>query len=146
MWIMMNHSRWQYDLFFKYCSHHHHFWQGYGYWKKHCRTYLYSFISGEYLVEPMMGSYRSYFLHPHWCMIDRVTQRLLLKLIKPTFNHVISSKCLHIKGPSVIAKAIEMINQACKDNLFRHVIRIDIKAYYESINQKILYQNLCNQM
>jgi hypothetical protein len=66
------------------------------------------------------------------------TQLLILKILQPTFKHVISPNCRHLAGPSIIKSVIAQIKRALDNEKYNYYIRFDIKSYYASINHQIL--------
>ena len=56
--------------------------------------------------------------------------------------HVISARCLHLAGPSVIGKTTREIKAALSTGQFHYFCRMDIKGYYASINHGILIDQL----
>lgn len=68
--------------------------------------------------------------------------KCLLEIIKPTFQHIISNRCYHMRGPQGVKLAIRHIHHALQYNTFQYVIRADIKGYYASISRKNLLKQL----
>ena len=66
----------------------------------------------------------------------------MLFLIKPLFKHIISPRCLHLKGPSGVKDALNLTKKAFNKGSFRYFMRIDIKGYYASIDRKILTEQM----
>ncbi len=64
--------------------------------------------------------------------------KLLYRIIKPTFKHVISPACHHLKGPSAIKPITHQLHDALSSKQYRYVIRTDVKSYYASIDITIL--------
>lgn len=66
-------------------------------------------------------------------LVDRIMQNLLLKIIKPTFKHLVHPNCYHMQGPSGVKSATQTVRQALKSQQFKYFIRADIKSFYKSI-------------
>jgi len=99
---------------------------------------LAKFITGTYHFEPMqMISFKDETV-TLWTYADRLFVKTLLFLIKPTFKHIISKRCLHIKGPSGVKTAILWLKNALMTGQFFYFARIDISGYYASIDRNIL--------
>ena len=77
-----------------------------------------------------------------WAYLDRLIMHLIYNIIKPTFKHVTSPLCLHLKGPSVIKQATQQIKNAISSQQFKYFLRLDIKSYYASIDHKILLEQI----
>ncbi len=126
----------------RFFHHNHRFWQDYICWQRQKEQIISNFVKGLYQPQPMVGYNKKKEIEPYWLMGDAVLQRLLLLLIKPTFKHIISKKCLHLSGPSQIKTATFEIEKAIKSPPagvpFRYFIRADIKSYYASISRRIL--------
>lgn len=73
---------------------------------------------------------------------DRILQHILLKIIKPTFKHVMNPNCLHLHGPSGVQYATERIKQVLEDEKPAYFIRADIKSYYRNIPHYKLIQDI----
>ena len=73
-----------------------------------------------------------------WSYLDRLMVHLLHQTIKPTFKHIISDRCTHLKGPSVIKGITQELTDACRSGEYHYFCRMDIKSYYASIDHKIL--------
>lgn len=78
----------------------------------------------------------------HLHLSDRILQNLLLKQLKPTFNHVMSPNCYHLHGPSGVKLATERIKQILAEQKPKYLIRADIKSYYKSIQHHLLIQDV----
>ena len=73
-----------------------------------------------------------------WSFLDRLMIHLLVTILRPTFKHVISPVCLHLKGPSAVKGITQQIKAALLTGQFQYVLRLDIKSYYASIDHRIL--------
>jgi RNA-directed DNA polymerase len=77
-------------------------------------------------------------------LIDRIMQNLLLKIIKPTFKHLVHPNCYHMQGPTGVKTATKIVRQALKNQEFKYFIRTDIKSFYKSILHYKLIEDLKN--
>ena len=127
---------------YKWTSHKHPFWLFYWQWKTHAPQLINRLIQGRYQPQPMIAYYFGGETEPYWPHVDRVIQRILYVLIKPTFKYIIEKTCLHLGGPSAIKKAAHHIEQALKQTPYRYIIRTDIKSYYSSINHSVLKKQI----
>jgi RNA-directed DNA polymerase len=107
-------------------------------WPKQRDLFLTSFIEGTYKFEPLKTYETPEETLVVWSYLDRLFVRALLYIIKPLFKHIISSKCLHLKGPSGVKTALNLVKKAFDVGNFRYFMRVDIKSYYASIDRKIL--------
>ena len=73
---------------------------------------------------------------------DRIFQHILLKVLKPTFKHVMNKNCYHLDGPTGVKYATKRIRQVLKDDKPQYFIRADIKSFYKSIPHYKLIQNI----
>ena len=128
-------------LRYRWCDASHPFWVFYWQWKEQGASLVREFIEGRYQSQPKMG-YNAYgHRDPLYLYQDALLQKILYRIIKPTFKHIISPACHHLKGPGVIKKVAHEITDALELGRYRYVIRTDIKSYYASINHTIL-QNM----
>ncbi len=65
---------------------------------------------------------------------DTLVQKVLYRIIKPTFKAIISSACRHLSGPNEIKHITHEITERLTQQDDRFVIRTDIKSYYASID------------
>ena len=114
------------------------------YWKVYLATWLRNFRMGQHQFSPIIQYHFKDEIIQVWSYLDRLMLHLILKIIKPTFKHVISPLCLHLKGPSIIKNITQEIKSALNTKNFNYCLRIDIKSYYASINHKILLEQLYN--
>ena len=77
-----------------------------------------------------------------WEYCDKLFVHLIYGILKPTFKAVISKRCYHLKGPSVIRFITQQIKQALSSGDYRYAIRLDIKSYFASIDHEILLQQI----
>ncbi len=103
---------------------------------------LAQFEQGLHLFEPMIAYNYYGKIEPMWGFLDKLLIKILYQHIKPTFKHIISSCCYHLKGPSSIKTITHRISNALSVNDYRYVIRADIKSYYASIDRDILCEQL----
>ena len=87
---------------FRFCDAGHPFWVFYRQWKDQGLTFLDDFSAGRYPVQPKIGYNAFGECQPRYTFQDSLLHKLLYRIIKPTFKHVISPACHHLKGPSVI--------------------------------------------
>ena len=107
-------------------------------WKDQGLTLLDDFSAGRYPVQPKIGYNAFGECQPRYTFQDSLFQKLLYRIIKPTFKHVISPACYHLKRPSVIKPITHQLHDALSSKQYRYVIRTDVKSYYASINITIL--------
>ena len=69
---------------------------------------------------------------------DRLVQRAILHIIRPSYDHIIPPTCYHRFGPSGVKKALAHLRNNMDNNAYTHIIRLDIKSYYASIDHMIL--------
>lgn len=75
---------------------------------------------------------------------DALVLKVLTKIIEKIIMHKITRRCYHIRGNGGLKKAImDILKNKSKYN---HVIRTDIKSYYDSIDQQILIEKLANHI
>jgi len=111
-------------------------------WPTHIRTWLTSFRAGTHQFSPMTTYSFPGETITVWCYLDRLMIHCLLKLLKPTFNHVIPVECVHLAGPNAVKTVTKAIRMALVDHTFDYVIRYDIKSYYASIHHETLLNQL----
>ena len=87
---------------YKWTSHKHPFWLFYWQWKTHAPELINKLIQGHYQPQPMIAYYFGGDTEPCWPHLDRVIQRILYVLIKPTFNYIIEKTCLHRDLPATV--------------------------------------------
>ena len=129
-------------LRYRWCDAKHPFWRFYWQWKEQRVSLIRDFIAGHYLPQPKIG-YNAYGdRDPIFYYQDALMQKLLYRIIKPTFKHMVSPACHHLKGPGVIKTVTHHIADALASGRYRYVIRTDIKSYYASINHHQLQQQI----
>ena len=70
---------------------------------------------------------------PH--ISDRIFQHILLRILKPTFKHVMNPNCYHLDGPTGVKNATQKIREVLQKEKPKYFIRADIKSFYRSISQ-----------
>ncbi len=113
-------------------------------WPTHAQSWVNAIAQGQHQMSPRI---RYRFKNNNevvevWSYEDRLLVHLLLTIIKPTFKHVISPRCVHLQGPSCITTVTAKIQTALTRQQYGYVIRSDIKSYYASIQHKILLEQL----
>ena len=113
--------------------------------RKEKPTWIRAFIAGKHQFSPL----RQYLSKNEkgdvvevWEYLDRLMIHLILGIIRPTFKHIISPLCLHLKGPAVIKKVTAAIKAALNTGKFQYCLRLDIKSFYASIDRGILLTQL----
>ncbi len=91
------------------------------------------FSAGRYQVQPKKGYNAFGEYHPRYTFQDNLLHKLLYRIIKPTFKHVISLACHHLKGPSAIKLITYQLHDTLSSEQYRYAIRTDIKSYCASI-------------
>ena len=123
---------------YRWCDAGHPFWVFYRQWKGQGLSLLDDFSAGRYHSQPKIGYHAFGICEPRHSIQDSLFHKLLYRIIKPTFKHVISPACHHLKGPSVIKPITHQLHDALSSNKYRYVIRTDVKSYYASIDITIL--------
>ena len=77
-----------------------------------------------------------------WEYCDKLFVHLIYGILKPTFKAVISKRCYHLKGPSVIRFITQQIKRVLASGEYEYAIRLDIKSYFASIDHDILLQQI----
>jgi RNA-directed DNA polymerase len=122
---------------------HHSSWWGFVYLYQVTRDlWLMKFIHGRYRFSPMQCLHFPEETITIWDYPDRLILFLLLKIITPTFKHIISKQCLHLGGPNQVKPALAQIKNAVKNGCFSYALRIDIRSYYASIQHNILIEQI----
>jgi retron-type reverse transcriptase len=73
---------------------------------------------------------------------DRILQHILLKELKPTFQHVMNPNVYHLHGPSGVRLATQRIREILQEENPQYVLRVDIKSYYKSIRHHKLLADI----
>jgi len=92
-----------------------------------------SLLDGSYNPRMLKRMYLPNEVIDHVHLSDRIYQHLMLKIIKPTFKHVMNPNCYHMQGPSGVKRATAHIQQVLQKLKPKYFIRADIKSYYKSI-------------
>jgi RNA-directed DNA polymerase len=101
-----------------------------------------SMIDGNYTPRHLKRFYFQDEMVDQLHVSDRIFQHILLKQLKPTFQHVINPHCLHIYGPSGVKVATQQIRQVLEEEKPEYIIRADIKSFYKSIPHHKLIQDI----
>lgn len=107
-------------------------------WPKDEQETATRFLNGFYRFEPLKTYFTKQETVVVWTYVDRLFIKALLSLIKPSFKHIISSRCLHLKGPAGVKSALNLTQKAFNKGGFRYFMRVDIKGYYASIDRRLL--------
>jgi hypothetical protein len=117
-------------------------------WEKHRDQLIHQLIEGTYQVEPMRrlhfkpspGEPETIHHHPCiWSYQDKLATRLIQRVIKPTFEHIISERCLHLSGPGKMKSLNHDLKAGLESGQYHYFIRTDIKSAYHSINRDKLW-------
>ncbi|OGT38669.1 MAG: hypothetical protein A3F12_04590 [Gammaproteobacteria bacterium RIFCSPHIGHO2_12_FULL_38_14] len=73
---------------------------------------------------------------------DRIFQHILLRILKPTFKHVMNPNCYHLDGPTGVKNATQKIREVLQKEQPKYFIRADIKSFYKSILHHKLIQDI----
>ena len=111
-------------------------------WPSNITTELKDFRSGHHQFSPMMQYDFEDEVTQVWSYRDRLMLHLILRIIKPTFKHVISPLCMHLDGPSAIKQITQDIKTALNFGDYNYFLRLDIRSYYASIDHRILLDQL----
>ena len=99
-------------LRYRWCDAAHPFWLFYWQWKKYKASLIHEFITGYYRSQPKIGYNTFGYRDPIDQFQDALMQKLLYQIIKPTFTHIISPACHHLKGSGVIKNLTHKITDA----------------------------------
>jgi RNA-directed DNA polymerase len=103
---------------------------------------IHSMIDGTYNPRCLKRIYFSDEMVDQLHLSDRIFQHVLLKMLKPTFKHVMNPNCFHLAGPSGVKYATERIKQVLEDEKPGFFIRADIKSFYRNIPHHKLIKDL----
>ena len=101
-----------------------------------------SMIDGSYTPRHLKRYYFQDEMVDQLHLSDRVFQHILLKQLKPTFQHVVNPNCLHVYGPSGVKLAAQRIRQVIEEEKPQYIIRADIKSFYKSIPHHKLVRDI----
>jgi RNA-directed DNA polymerase len=101
-------------------------------------------ISGNYYPEPIKRIYLKDDCFDFIQYPDKIVQRVLLKIIRPTISHIVHKYCFHRHGPHGCKKAIGHVKYGARTGRYKYMMRLDIKSYYASIGHHILLKLLSN--
>ncbi|MDP1573901.1 MAG: reverse transcriptase, partial [Coxiellaceae bacterium] len=92
-----------------------------------------SLLDGSYEPRCLKRYYFSDEMVDQLHISDRIFQHLLLRILKPTFKHVMNKNCYHLDGPSGVKNATQKIREVLQKEQPKYFIRADIKSFYKSI-------------
>jgi retron-type reverse transcriptase len=101
-----------------------------------------SMINGSYTPRHLKRYYFQDEMVDQLHISDRILQHILLKQLKPTFQHIINPNCLHIYGPYGVKLATQRIRESIQADKPKYIIRADIKSFYKSIPHHKLIQDI----
>jgi hypothetical protein len=107
---------------------------------------LSDFKEGNHTFEPMKQIRFPDKILRLWSYPDRLITHLIHQHIKPTFKHVISSRCTHLSGPSSIKSISRALHRSLASGKYHYVCRMDIKSYYASIDHATLLAILTSKL
>jgi len=77
-----------------------------------------------------------------WSARDALVLKALTLVVSPLLR--LSPRCVHVKGNGGLKAAVREVQQRLP--AYGHVLRTDVKAFYESIDQSILRAQLASQI
>ena len=101
-----------------------------------------SLVDGSYEPRCLKRYYFSDEMVDQLHISDRIFQHILLRILKPTFNHVMNKNCYHLNGPSGVKNATQKIREVLQKEQPKYFIRADIKSFYKSILHNKLIQDI----
>src|SRR3990167_3992826 len=101
-----------------------------------------SLVDGSYEPRCLKRYYFSDEMVDQLHISDRIFQHILLRILKPTFNHVMNKNCYHLNGPSGVKNATQKIREVLQKEQPKYFIRADIKSFYKSIPHHKLIQDI----
>src|SRR3990167_1016606 len=101
-----------------------------------------SLISGNYEPRCLKRYYFTDEMVDQLHISDRIFQHILLRILKPTFKHVMNQNCYHLDGPTGVKNATQKIREALQKGQPKYFIRADIKSFYKSIPHNKLIQDI----
>ncbi|EED34442.1 Reverse transcriptase domain protein [Luminiphilus syltensis NOR5-1B] len=108
-------------------------------WQSERERILDALRQSSYRVSPLQCIHRADGTVIHlWSAADALVAKALALAIRPHLG--ISKRCTHIKGNGGLKGAVRAVER--NSTWFRFVIRTDVKAYYESIDQSLLLTQL----
>jgi hypothetical protein len=81
-------------------------------WTERLPTYLADFTAGLHTFSPLQQIHFPKETVIMWGYIDRLMTSLIHHIIKPTLQHVISSRCMNMGGPSQVPVCIKQVEAA----------------------------------
>ena len=101
-----------------------------------------SLVDGTYEPRCLKRYYFSDEMVDQLHISDRIFQHVLLRILKPTFKHVMNQNCFHLDGPTGVKNATQKIREVLQKEQPKYFIRTDIKSFYKSISQYKLTQDI----
>jgi RNA-directed DNA polymerase len=117
-------------------------WSFIWHWDAHIKVWLKDFRTGNHQFSPMMQYKFSNEVMRVWSYLDCLMLHLILKIIRPTFKHVISPLCVHLKGPAAIKNITQDVKRALNAEYYHYCLRLDMRTYYASIDHRLLLEQL----
>ncbi len=94
---------------------------------------------GDYVLSPLQSITKADGSVIHlWCSADALVLKALTLAITPLLP--ISRRCTHVKGNGGLKYAVREVQKHLPANQF--VMRTDVKAFYESIDHKLMLEKL----
>ena len=88
-------------------------------WKRHYQEWLNHFRTGQHSFSPMKQFACTDEIIRLWSYRECFILHLILMIIKSAFKHIISPRCVHLMGPSVIKQATQQIKAALDTQRFQ---------------------------
>ncbi len=96
-------------------------------------------LSASFLPSPISYHVSSKGISSHFIEYkDRIAERFVLDLIRPSYPHIIHPYCFHKFGPSGCRKALAHLNKHLSSGRYDYLLRLDIKSFYASIHHNTL--------
>ena len=112
-------------------------------WEENKLKLLAKINSGNYLFSPLqqMCKKNGHIIHL-WSSQDALAMKVLAEIITPKL--AIATSCTHIKGHGGLKQSVKNIDSQLQN--YQFVCKTDVKSFYESIDQYLLYELLCKQV
>ena len=111
-------------------------------WSSSLDNWIEAFRTGTYRFSPLIQYRFNNESIRVWSYRDRLMIHLLLPILRPTFKHIISARCLHLRGPWAIKEATQQLQAALQHHSYDYILRLDIRSYYASIQHTTLLSQL----
>jgi RNA-directed DNA polymerase len=112
-------------------------------WLKERPELLKLINSGDYCFSPMQRITNANGKAIHlWCSCDAITLKCLAMAIQGQLT--LSKQCTHVKGHGGLKQTVKTIQQQLPQ--YQFVCKTDVKGYYESIDQYLLYELIAKQI